>query len=152
MKFPKLFTVLAALTLTAGIQTTTFAQCRSFAKRVCRPELAPYTHSGQLSSARLSSGDKAEVRFTFTAGNEYRIVICAQPILGDITYRIMDIDHNAIYDSSKDEAAKMYYDFKVGATQQFYVEVNVPEQENPNDLMISGCVSIITGFMEKESL
>jgi len=127
------------------------AQCRSHSKRKCLPELAPYVSSGQLSTAMVFPGDDAEIMLTFTSGQSYRVLVCAEEILGEVEYKIRDIDRNIIYDSAKDPQAKSYFDFKVSATQQLIVEINVPIDEAhkvTHDIQIQGCLSIITGFKE----
>ena len=126
------------------------AQCRSHAKRKCRPDLDPYVHSGQLSTAMVFPGDDAELILTFTSGQSYRVLICSEEILGEVEYKIRDTDRNIIYDSEKDPKAKNYFDFKVAATQQLIVEVNVPAQEEEvtHDISLRGCLSVLTGFKE----
>lgn len=122
------------------------AQCRSYTKKKCRPLLTPYIHNGQMNSAVLFPGDKADIMLTFYSGQKYRLLVCAEEQLGEVTYRVMDIDRNEIY-NSKDKG-KEEFDFKVASTQQLIVEVNVPESTTTHDMDYQGCVSILVGFSE----
>ena len=135
---------LSAVMLLAGINESA-AQCKSYAKRNCRPQLKPYLHNGQLNNAVLIPGDKAELLLTFFSGQEYRLMVCAMPVLGNVTFRILDSDRNVIYESKK-SPDKKYFDFKVASTQQLIVEINVPESYKPSEIVPEGCVSVLIGF------
>lgn len=121
------------------------AQCKSYAKRQCRPALAPYLHNGQVNNAVLVPGDKAELLLTFFAGQEYRLMVCGMPVLGKVSFRILDSDRNMIYESKKNPNQN-YFDFKVASTQQLIVEINVPDDKSPNGIVPEGCVSVLIGF------
>jgi hypothetical protein len=148
-----IFTALFALGLLLPMASQ--AQCRSYAKHKCRPHLEPYVHSGQLNQTILRPGDDAELMMTFTAGQSYRLIICAQPILGDVSFQVMDTDRNMIYDSleaaAEDEKPGPSFDFKVASTQQLIVKVIVPEDQGAllNDVISEGCVAILTGFKDQ---
>lgn len=122
------------------------AQCRKFTKRSCLPILTPYVHNGQMNSAILYPGDKADIMLTFYSGQKYRLLICGEEQLGKVTYRVLDVDRNEIYNSKDKE--KQEFDFKVASTQQLIVEVNVPESSTTHDMDYQGCVSILVGFSE----
>ncbi|MFN3341138.1 MAG: hypothetical protein ACK40M_00475 [Flavobacteriales bacterium] len=131
-----------------GMTQEADAQCKSYVKRNCRPELTPYLHNGQVNNAILVPGDKAELLLTFFAGQEYRLMICSMPVLGAVSFRVLDSDRNPIYESKKNPSQN-YFDFKVASTQQLIVEINVPEAKNNNDIVPEGCVSILIGFIKK---
>lgn len=137
-----------ALVLAILLPLSGYSQCRSYAKRKCRPALEPYIHSGQLQSAILRPGETAEVMLTFTAGQSYRVLVCAQPILGDVTFKVLDTDKNLIYDSANGEdGANSSFDFKVASTQQLIISITVPEDPDVAiDLVPEGCIAILTGF------
>lgn len=128
-----------------GLSNEADAQCKSYAKRQCRPALAPYVHNGQVNNAVLVPGDKAELLLTFFAGQEYRLMVCGMPVLGAVSFRILDSDRNMIYESKKNPSQN-YFDFKVASTQQLIVEINVPEAKSPNGIVPEGCVSVLIGF------
>jgi hypothetical protein len=72
-------------------------------------------------------------------------MVCAMPVLGKVSFRILDSDRNPIYDSKKD-ASKNYFDFIVASTQQLIVEISVPENKTAVDIVPEGCVTILVGF------
>jgi hypothetical protein len=142
-------TLKALLVIVAVISFTnlSFGQsCRTYAKKECRPAMAPYIHNGQLNSAILFPGDKADILLTFYSGQKYRILVCAQEQLKGMTFRILDVDRNEIYNSKTKKAN--IFDFKVASTQQLIVEVTIPEAKSANGIESQGCVSIMVGFME----
>ncbi len=147
MKITKYITALAiALILTPSL---TNAQCKSYTKRTCRPMLDPFTHNGQMNTAVLVPGDEADILLTFYSGQEYRLLVCGQEQIGTTTFEVMDTDKNLIYDSSKDDEGKNYFDFKVASTQQLIVRVKVNEdKEITHDIVPEGCVSILIGFKD----
>ena len=120
--------------------------CRSFTKKTCRPALENYIHNGQMNSAVLFPGDKADMMLTFYSGQKYRLLVCSQDQLGDVTFRVLDIDRNEIYNSKTKGSNK--FDFKVASTQQLIVEVTVPESKATHDMDFQGCISIMVGFAE----
>ena len=119
------------------------AQCKAVAKKQCFPSLAPYIQNGQFNSAVLASGESAEVQLVFYAGQAYRLIVCSEAVLGDVTFKVLDSEHNELYNSKKE--ASNTWDFKMSSTQQLIVVVEVPVSTSPNKIIPQGCVSIITG-------
>jgi hypothetical protein len=121
------------------------AQCSSFVKKKCAPKISPFTLNGQVTSTVLSSGQTTSMNLTFYAGQDYRIVVCGEPVLGDISFVVKDQQKMVVFDSKKNDYPD-FWDFKVKNTQQFIVEVQVPESESTSSVLPSGCVSIMVGF------
>jgi hypothetical protein len=141
----RLFSFILFFTLL--IPNLTNAQgCRSFTKKTCRPALENYIHNGQMNTAVLFPGDKADMMLTFYSGQKYRLLVCTQEQLGDVTFRVLDIDRNEVYNSKSKGSNK--FDFKVASTQQLIVEVNVPESKATHEMDFQGCISILVGFTE----
>lgn len=130
-----------------------YAQCKGFAKRKCLPELKPFIHNGQLNSTTLMEGESAELVMTFHAGQQYRVMVCAQPTLKKAGFKMMDIDREVIFDSAEQDGAK-YWDFNVNATQQMIILVTIPKPGKhasanlPGTLVQSGCVALLVGFQD----
>lgn len=122
------------------------AQCRSFAKNKCVPELAPYKFNESFNGAQLAPGEEAEVNLTFHAGQEYRVMVCVHPILGEVNWKLVDTNNKMLFESLADEP-KPYFDLKAASTVQMKVVVWVPERPK-SDLVHVGCVAILTGFKE----
>ncbi|MDG2227712.1 MAG: hypothetical protein P8L20_08265 [Flavobacteriales bacterium] len=115
-----------------------------FTKKTGRPLVEPYIHNGQMNSAVLFPGDSAEIMLTFYSEQQYRLVICAEEQLGDVSYKVSDIERNLIFDS-KNSNSKVF-DFKVESSQQLIIAVAVPESDNTHDLKYQGCVAVLVGF------
>ncbi|HRH01694.1 MAG TPA: hypothetical protein PLN13_12170 [Bacteroidia bacterium] len=125
--------------------TTATAQCKNFTMKKCMPGLAPFLHNGQLNSTTLSPGESAEMQMTFYSGQEYRLLICGQEILGNIAFKVTDLDKKSLFDSREHDNATSW-DFKMASTQQIVIEVIVPNQKSVNDLAQSACVSMLVGY------
>ncbi len=124
------------------------AQCRSFTKKKCLPELEGYAQNDNFNSAVLIPGDEAELLLTFYAGKEYRLLVCAHPVLGKVEFEVLDTDDEVIYNSDDEVENEHLFDFKVAATQQLIVRIRVPEAESPSTLIHEGCVSVMIGSKE----
>ena len=124
-------------------------KCRSFVKKNCMEELQPFTPNETFNSAVLIPGDQAELNMTFYAGQEYRLFVCNDPILGAVDYRVFDSEKNEVYNSI--EAADGPFDFIMENTQQMIVEISVPLEKNPNKLIHQGCVAIMVGYKKNEN-
>lgn len=122
-----------------------FGQCKSFSKKNCIPSLLPYNHNGQLNNITLMPGESAELLMTFYSGQDYRLMVCGHPILGEINFKVSDKDKKEIY-NSKNAKSSSIWDFKVASTQQLILEIEVPESESKTKIMEIGCVSVLVGF------
>ncbi|MFZ5552680.1 MAG: hypothetical protein ACOZCO_06165 [Bacteroidota bacterium] len=145
----KIFFLLFCALLANPLMNDADAQCKSYAKRQCRPVLSPYVHDGKVNNAVLVPGDKAELLLTFFSGINYRLMVCAMPVLGEVSYKILDSDRNVIFESKKNPDKK-YFDFKVGSTQQLIVEIVVPESKKGADIVPEGCVAVLIGTKQEE--
>tara|TARA_B100000963_G_scaffold338246_1_gene334953 strand:- start:942 stop:1367 length:426 start_codon:yes stop_codon:yes gene_type:complete len=132
------------LLLAFGLFTTMAeAQCRSFTKKNCLSSLDGYIQNDNYNSAILIPGDEAELMLTFLAGQDYRLIICSHPVLGEVAYEINDAGGKLLFDSRKNEPDVNYVDFKVETTQQLQIRVQVPESRTA--IMHEGCVTVLVG-------
>ncbi|MCB0792585.1 MAG: hypothetical protein H6595_07380 [Flavobacteriales bacterium] len=122
------------------------AQCRSFVKHQCLPDLAPYKFNEQFNGAQLAPGEDAEVSLTFFSGQEYRVMVCAHPILGEVNWKLVDGANKIIFESLADDP-KHFFDLKMASTQQLKLQVWVPNGGS-SDMVHLGCVAILVGFKE----
>jgi hypothetical protein len=123
------------------------AQCRSFAKNKCVPELAPYKFNETFNAAQLAPGEEAEVNLTFFSGQEYRVMVCTHPILGEVNWKLVDANNQMVFESLADEP-KHHFDLKAASTTQMKVVVWVPSKSGGSDMVHVGCVAIMMGFKE----
>jgi hypothetical protein len=123
-----------------------FSQCRRFTKVKCLPALGEYIPNDNFNSAVLIPGDEAELMMTFYAGQDYRVMVCAEDILGDVSYDILNDDGEKVFDSATSE--KKHLDFSVANTQQLKMIIKVPPRGNPNQLIHEGCATVMVGYKE----
>ena len=91
------------------------------------------------------AGQSTEMNLTFYAGQAYRILVCAEPILGDVAFKVFDKSRKVVFDSKQNNDPD-FWDFKVKNTEQFIVQVEIPKSNSPSSTPPSGCVSILVGF------
>lgn len=122
------------------------AQCKAFAKNKCVPELAPYKFNESFNAAQLAPGEEAEVNLTFFSGQEYRVMVCTHPILGEVNWKLVDANNKIVFESLADEP-KHHFDLKASSTLQMKVVVWVPARPK-TEMVHVGCVAILVGFKE----
>jgi len=143
----KLYQILIVLTVLALLPLQGSSQCKSFAKKVCKLELAPYIHDGNYNAAILTEGEDAELYKTFYAGQNYRIYICGSETLPDIEFQVLDVNRNVLYDNRKNDYSRLW-DFKLQASQQLIISLRVKNSDGDSDELVSGCVAIMFGIKE----
>lgn len=122
------------------------AQCRPFTKNKVLPKLNGYVQNDSYNSAQMAPGEEAEIMVTFFGGRDYRLLVVAHPILGDVEFSVFDINGKQIY-TNKGAQNKEAFDFKMKNTQQLIVKVKVPDQKDAVVQHI-GCISIVSGFKQ----
>lgn len=126
------------------------AQCKGFAKNVCKLQLLPYIHDGVYNATVLSEGESAELFKTFYSGQEYRLAVCADSKLGKIQFEVLDGQRNVLF-SNKDKGYATVWDFKLQSSQQLIIVIQVPTSDQVKDKIASGCVAVLIGFMNNEN-
>lgn len=125
------------------------AQCKSFAKKVCLPELGGYTHDGNYHAAILVEGEEAELYKTFYSDMDYRVAICGEEKLPAVEFKVLDANKNILYSNKESNYARTW-DFKLQASQQLKLVIKVNSFNKPGETPASGCVSIMFGFKVKK--
>jgi len=143
----KIYQILIVLTVLALIPFQGNAQCKSFAKKVCKLELSPYIHDGNFNAAILTEGEDAELYKTFYAGQNYRIYICGSDALPEIEFQVLDVNRNVLYDNRKNDYSRIW-DFDLESSQQLIISLRVKNSEEETDELVSGCVAIMFGIKE----
>jgi len=131
-------TLLLALATMFAIQSQ--AQCRNFTKKNCLPALDGYVQNDNYNSAVLIPGDEAELELTFLGDTDYRVAVCAHPVLGAVEFDVLDQDNIRLWSNS--EGAD-HLDFRMENAQRLRFRVKVPETEAA--ILHEGCVSILVG-------
>jgi hypothetical protein len=124
------------------------AQCsKTWVRKKCIPKITPFIHNGQMNSLVLKEGGKMETTLTFYSGQDYRILICSEETLENVSFVVSDMNGKIIFDSKEHNNTDVW-DFKVKTTTELKVEVNGGKNETGNGTA-TGCVSILVGFKSK---
>jgi hypothetical protein len=137
-----IFTVLFA------ISSSSYAQCKGFAKKLCKLELTGYIHDGNYHAAILTEGEEAELYKTFYSGQSYRLAVCGSETIPQIEFQVVDAYKNVLYDNKQHNMGATW-DFKLESSQQLKIVVKVPVSNQKTEFPNSGCVAIMFGFQEK---
>lgn len=122
------------------------AQCKGFAKKICKEELGNYTHDGNYHAAILVEGEEAELFKTFYSDQDYRLAICGSDNLPAIEFTVMDASKNILYSNADNDYSRTW-DFNLESSQQLKIVIKVTTFEQVADDPASGCVAIMFGFM-----
>jgi len=146
----RVWSIIFLVSALALASTSTFAQCKNFAKNTCKPQLDPYIHDGIYNATELSEGESAELFKTFYSGQEYRIAICGDASLPPIEFQILDADRNVLFSNKEANYAKVW-DFKLEASQQLIVSIQVTTNDDKvSDQVARGCVAVLIGFLNTD--
>jgi hypothetical protein len=146
----KIFVSFIILIMAVAVSNVASAQCKNFAKKICKLELLPYVHDGIYNATVLSEGETAELYKTFYAGQEYRVTVCGDENLPPIQFQVLDAERNVLYDNKKYNYAKSW-DFKLQSSKQLIISIQVQTSDELHDQILSGCVAVLVGFMNIEN-
>lgn len=146
----KIFGVLIIAMMIVALPNLAEAQCKNFAKKICKLELLPYVHDGIYNATVLSEGETAELYKTFYSGQEYRVTVCGDENLPPVQFQVLDAERNVLYDNKKHQFAKSW-DFKLQSSKQLIISIQVQTSDELSDQILSGCVSVLVGFMNVEN-
>jgi len=140
------------MAISLGVTNFTSAQCKGFTKKKCMPNLAPFISNGQLNSTQLLNGESAELSLTFYSDQDYRILTCTDGRVGEVEFKLLDMDRKQLFDTKKHSGTGQYWDFRLKATQQMILEVSVPvnKNESKSAAVAFGCIAVVVGFKPKE--
>jgi hypothetical protein len=135
-----------------AVSINSSAQCKNFARKICKSDLTPYIHDGNYTAAILTEGEEADFYKTFYADQQYRLLICSTESLPPVEFKVIDASRNVLY-SNKDHNMAKYWDFKLESSQQLRIIIKIPSSgTKKSDAEVqSGCVAIMVGFKDKEA-
>ena len=119
-----------------------FAQCKSFTKKICLPELSPYIHNGQLNTISLFPGESASLNIPFYAGQEYRAIMCGDRYMEDGYFEVKTSTDELLYSS---KTGGKVWDFSVNSTQELIIDIYAPVLDD-EEVVQSECASFLVGF------
>lgn len=120
-----------------------FSQCKSNAKK-CLPELFPYTLSDQFNS-EVTEEVTSDLLITLFAGQDYRMIVCTPAGLGNIEFKVADVRGKVVFNSKSRNYAQSW-DFRVSATDDYFVEFNLVNTSADVKKKLKGCVTVLVGF------
>ena len=139
---------LAFLLATAISSQDAQAQCKSFVKVNCIPQLTPYIHDGNYQAVIMGEGEEAEVYKTIFAGQAYRLIVCVDDLLPNVEFVVSDIRRNILFDNRKSGNVKIW-DFKPDASQQIKVTIRIPKSQKSDRDLVYGCVGVLFSLLEQ---
>ncbi|HOK50771.1 MAG: hypothetical protein WHT29_04470 [Bacteroidales bacterium] len=144
----KIFSIVLLFIVTLGAFDAS-AQCKGFAKKICKAALDPYIHDGNFHAAVLTEGEEAELYKTFYSDTEYRIAVCGSEQLPKIEFKVVDANNNVLY-SNKEHNYATTWDFRLSSSQQLKIVIKVLTSTTNVENVQSGCVAIMFGFKESK--
>ncbi|MBI4649187.1 MAG: hypothetical protein HY738_21985 [Bacteroidia bacterium] len=145
----KLFPFTCILILCAMFPVLGNAQCKNFAKNICKEALIPYHHDGIYNATILSEGETAELFKTFYSGQDYRIAVCGAEDIPNVEFQVLDGERNVLY-SNKDNGYAKTWDFKLESSKQLIIAIQVQTSDEMEPQILSGCVAVLIGFLNVE--
>lgn len=139
---------IATIALLVTFSISANAQCKGFAKKLCKLELTGYVHDGNYHAAILTEGEEAELYKTFYSGQNYRLAVCGSDALPAIEFQVVDAYKNVLFDNKQHNMVGTW-DFKLESSQQLKIIVKVPVAAQQTEFPNSGCVAIMFGFQDK---
>jgi hypothetical protein len=139
--------LVSLVALLVSLPTSVNAQCKQFAKKICKVGLTPYQHDGNYHAALLIEGEEAELYKTFYSDTEYRIGVCGAGNLSDIEFKIVDSNGKVLY-NNRYEDFEWKWDFRLESSQQLKIVVKVPVSGENIEEPKEGCVAIMFGFKD----
>lgn len=146
----RLFVATLIMAVILSLPTVSNAQCKTFAKKICKEVLNPYVHDGIYNATVLSEGETAELFKTFYSGQEYRISVCGAEDIPNVEFQVLDAERNVLYSNRDNEYSKTW-DFKLESSQQLIIAIQVQTSDELEEEILSGCVAVLIGFMNIEN-
>lgn len=112
-----------------------FGQCDK-AMKISQETMKPFLANGQYLHAQSVAGKVQTMRATLYAGMRYRLVAYTDADGGKVLYRMLDSQNNTLFEG--DSGNSNYWDFEVGATDNFVLQTRLSKG--------SGCVVLALGF------
>lgn len=143
----KIMPVLVLLLIVSGNLAN--AQCKTFAKKNCLPELGSFTHDGNYHATTLTVGEEAELFKTFYSDIQYRLAVVGAENLPAVEFTVIDANKNILFASKEADYPKTW-DFRLESSQQLRFVIKVTSLDVREEIPPAGCVAIMFGFRIKD--
>jgi len=145
-----------ALLICAGLTTNhAIAQasvCGDFHKKACymegtRKDKRAFMYNAQSKSGLFAQGSTSKMRCVVYKGNDYRISVCCETIIGDkVNFKIYDARTNELlFDNTKNDNTQQF-EFQATTTRQLVIEATVPSgdvKEEKGKAENAACVGLL---------
>ena len=124
-------------------------------KKACPPSTDNFQINGQSRSALMYKGQKSSVNVIFHNGQDYRITVCPEEILGqEINFQIKDGKTQDVLYNNADEDGKLIVEFSCEQTQRMTLVVEIPDDGSGSGNKLtklksttSGCLGVLIEYM-----
>jgi hypothetical protein len=140
--------ILSLLALVPLLSITLNAQCKHFAKNICKAGLEPYQHDGMHNAALLVEGEEAELYKTLFSGRDYRLCVCGANNLSAVEFKVVDTRNDRVLYDNSEHDYDYRWDFRLEASQQLKIEVKVLVPDGSVEEPEEGCVAIMFGSLD----
>lgn len=118
-------------------------ECLNFHRQSCKSKSGEdgsgYKYNEASRSGLLFKGQKSEFKFDIHQGKDYRIAICADPVLGSkIHFMIVDAEENSTLYDNKDDSYAGEFEFSVLQTRRVKIVVEVPSDQSAKETSAIG--------------
>lgn len=128
-----------------SVEGYTQSACKGFSKKFCKQPKDEYVPNPQTMDADLQVGESAECTMVFYGKHDYRIFICAEETLGDVTFKIKTSKGDVLFDN-QDYDMTTLWDFSMTTSKRLIIEVGSEGEASEDGFAESGCVSIMIGY------
>jgi hypothetical protein len=161
--FPNLIFISIILVIFSG---SSFSQnCKRNAKMCKAEDLGDFDYSSQTSFASLSPGDTARLKIVAFSGKTYRILLCSDPALQKVTYKIVKAirkedntftvnkkgdtswTYKEFYEEQQvfDSNSSSYWEANITESGRYYIDIYVPPAKDLKTKVEDGCVGVFVG-------
>jgi hypothetical protein len=109
--------------------------CGNFHRQACymegsKKDKRAFMYNAQSKSGLFAQGSISKMRCVVYKGNDYRISVCCETILGDkVNFKIYDARTNELlFDNTKNDNTQQF-EFQAATTRQLIIEATVPTGE-----------------------
>lgn len=132
--------IVALFIISFSFSVSGYAQCKSQIKAGIKT-LSPYTHNGQVNSAKLAAGQTSQFHISVYKGLSYRFQVVSD--LSNVQFKVYDENKNEIYSNMPNNTGS--WEFTSSSSQELIVEIVAADKTQ------SGCVGVVVGMQQPKN-
>jgi hypothetical protein len=129
------FALIVCIGLSSNQVIAQASVCGNFHRQACymegtKKDKRAFMYNAQSKSGLFAQGSVSKMRCVVYKGNDYRISVCCETILGDkVNFKIYDARTNELlFDNTKNDNTQQF-EFQAATTRQLIIEATVPTGE-----------------------